>query len=187
MATLLDVLASFGFGGVLMMLILRLTLFFSSSHQQSNFTLRTQEFCVQLGTILEYDFYKIGYGDPSKSPMQIADSNKIRFRADIDNDGSLDSVTYFTKPLSGKNARHMELYRQVNTGKPISMNLGLRAFRFTYYDSASVKTADLKKIKAVKIAFDMESDYRSVTAGGSDEVYPTVHWEQFIVPKSINF
>jgi len=187
MATLLDVLASFGFGGVLMMLILRLTLFFSSSHQQSNFTLRTQEFCVQLGKIMEYDFYKIGYGDPSKSPMRVADSTKIQFYADIDDDGAVDSVTYYAKPMSGRDARHFELFRQVNAGRPISMNLGLRKFRFTYYDSTSTPTATLSKIRAIKIAFDIENDYESVTGGGSDQVYPTVHWEQFIVPKSFHY
>ncbi len=104
-----------------------------------------QQNLTSLVDILETDFRKIGYckdwtkiSDPSQS-IRIADSNRIRFLTDVDNNGTLDSVTYYLGPTSElastPNPYDRYLYRVVNNGTPFPMNLGVTQFSFLYFDA----------------------------------------------------
>ena len=191
MVVLLDIAGSFIFGGLLLLMVTKLNIYTSRSHQQSTFDLHAQENCVQLGKMLENDFYSIGYGVKSGLPIQSAGADSIVFYSDIDNNGTIDAIKYFTKPMPAGYARvnpnHKLLYRKVNAGSAVPMNLGVTKLKLGYYDLAGTKTAVLSDIKAIKISLDVESNFPSVNAGGGDTVYNAVHWEQFIVPKALHF
>ncbi len=68
-----------------------------------------------------------------------ADSNSIRFITDVDSDGNVDSISYYTGPISElastPNPRDRFLYRVVNTETPVGTNLGVTAFNLVYYDA----------------------------------------------------
>lgn len=191
MATLIDLLGSCAFGALAILLAVKLNIYLATTHQQSTFDVVAQQNCVQLGSIIENDFYKIGYGDKSGASIRTADTSSIKFYTDIDNNGTLDSVQYYTGAMgagSGQiNPHHKLLYRKINTKNPTAMKLGMTNFKLTYYDSAGTKTATVSKIRAIKVSLDVESDVKSEGAGGQDVVYNVVHWQQFIVPKSFHF
>src|SRR5713101_5452537 len=144
MPTLIDIFGAFVLGGVF------LTSFFNLNHSISNYNwettldLSTQETCVSVGEIIENDIYKIGLNDTMKTPsITYADSSKITFRSDVNYDGKMDSVTYYTGLASAltstTNPRDKIIYRVV-TNKTTAMNVGCTNLKFTYYDSSGTVT-----------------------------------------------
>src|SRR5438046_9552775 len=66
--------------------------------------------------ILEFSLRKMGYrvAIPSDSAIVIADSNKIKFKGDFDNNGSVDTITYYLNPTAvtgNANGNTRMLYR----------------------------------------------------------------------------
>ena len=127
-----------------MVMAMKLTLYTSSTHQQSTYDLNAIQNCVELCSILEDDFQKIWYGSTSDQPVRMADSSKIKFYADIDYNGSPDSVIYYLDSMQAayarSNANHKLIFRQVNTEPAVAMNLGVTRFKLSYYDSSGTKT-----------------------------------------------
>ena len=144
-SSLLDIIGSFIFAGVLLLMGLDLN---ASANEvkavySENFNLQAN--LTTVVEIIEGDFRKIGYcrtwqklADPSKS-LRIADSNRIRFLCDYDNNGALDSVTYWLGPASEltdtPNPLDCYLYRQINNTTAQKMNFGLTRFSFSYRDA----------------------------------------------------
>jgi hypothetical protein len=185
MAAILDIIGSFIFGGIVLIMTTKLNFVLSDNSQQASVGLTTQQNCVVLSKIIENDLSKLGYNVKSTNPFRTYDSTKIKFYGDIDNNGAIDSITYYTGPLTSKslspNPRHQLLYRTWNT-KTIAMNLGVTKLRFLYYDSSGTKTVLPAKIRAVKVQMDLESVIPNI-----DTVYSVVHWEQYINPKFFQY
>ena len=145
-SSLLDIIGSFFVAGILLIMGLQLN---ATSNEvkatySQNYTLQTN--LTTLVNMLENDFNKIGYcanwrlvADPTQS-IRIADSNRIRFRTDYNDDGKLDSITYWAGPtselLDTPNPNDRYLYRQLNNDSihAQKMNLGITEFSFTYND-----------------------------------------------------
>ncbi len=185
MAPLLDIVGSFILGGMILIMTTKLNFIISDNSQQANMSLSVQANCVVLSKVLVSDLSKAGYNCNSQKPIRISDSAKIKFYADIDDDGTLDSITYFTGPLTPEyaspNPRHRLLYRTWNTQTTV-MNVGLTNMKFTYYDSCGAKTAQESNMRAVKVAMELESVMPNI-----DTVHAVVHWEQYINPKSFRY
>ncbi len=141
-SSLLDIIGSFIFAGFLLLMGLDLN---ASANEvkavySGNFNLQTN--LTTVVEMIETDFRKIGYcrtwqkmADPTLS-LRIADSTRIRFLADYNNDGNVDSVTYWLGPPSEltdtPNPNDCYLYRQINANTAQKMNFGLTRFSFTY-------------------------------------------------------
>jgi hypothetical protein len=141
--TLIDLLASAVIAGFLLLML-------HHSNERMNETLFTsgndlvvQENLVNLVNILQTDLRKIGYckdqikiPDVSKALLS-ADAHGVTFLTDVDDDGVVDTVQYYTGSVSGlvstPNPRDMMLFRRVN-GDPIGMSIGLTKFDFKYFD-----------------------------------------------------
>ena len=99
MAYWLDLIGSYIIAGTIILMIGRLNIYILNS---SNEYLQSNMEQLKLSTsadIIDYDFYKIGYritGDM----IILADSDKIKFYTDIDNDGTADSLYYYTGDIS---------------------------------------------------------------------------------------
>jgi hypothetical protein len=144
-STMLDVIGSFFIGGILMLMALRLNASGMETSAVYNSNLILQQNLTTLVRIIEDDFRKIGYcrdwkkiPDPSKA-IRIADSSRFRFWTDVDNDGALDSLTYYIGPTSEltdtPNPRDRFLYRQINNTAAMRMNLGVTQFSLRYRDA----------------------------------------------------
>ena len=185
MAAILDIIGSFIIGGIVLIMTTKLNFVLSNNSQQASVGLTTQQNCVVLSKILESDLSKIGYRVSSPNKFVTYDSLKLKFYGDIDDNGTIDSITYYSGPLSSKsqspNPRHQLVYRTWNT-KTVPMNIGLTKLRFFYYDSAGAKTAVQSKIRAIKVSMDFQSVIPNI-----DTVYSVVHWEQYINPKVFQY
>jgi hypothetical protein len=184
MVAIIDIMASFIIGGIILIMSTKLSVVMSDNGQQTNVSLATEQNCVTLSKMIESDLSKTGY-KKTGNPMIVTDSTKIKFYADIDDNGSLDSVSYYSGPLTSAfmslNPRHKLMYRTWNT-KTTTMNLGVTKFNVIYYDSSGAVTTQPSMVRSFKVKMDLES-----VMPMSDTTFAVVHWEQYIKPKSFQF
>ncbi|MEW6006188.1 MAG: hypothetical protein AB1695_12825 [Stygiobacter sp.] len=185
-STLLDILGSTIAGGMLLMILFRLN---DAAVQNSyNYTadLIVQQNLVEVITLLEYDFKKIGYckdwtkiPDPSKAIIY-ADSTDIKFLTDVDNDGNIDTMRYYVGQPSAltdtPNPRDRMLYRVVNNATPASANLGVTQFNLKYFDALqqelSLPISNFSQIQTIQLNITVESSYSYAND------YSKVFWRQ---------
>ncbi|VAX27864.1 hypothetical protein MNBD_IGNAVI01-1959 [hydrothermal vent metagenome] len=143
-SSLIDILGSIVVGGMLLLILFRINDTAVANSFQYNGEAIAQKNLVEVVTLLEYDFRKIGYckdwlamPDPSKAIIS-ADSTSITFLTDENSDGVVDTMSYYlgsVEELSHTaNPRDRMLYRKVNHQIPLSANLGVTKFNLTYYD-----------------------------------------------------
>ena len=184
MVAIMDIIGSFIIGGIILIMSTKLSVVMSDNGQQTNVSLAAEQNCVTLSKMLESDLAKAGHRKQS-NVMIVTDSTKIEFYGDIDDDGTVDSVSYSSGPLTSSyislNPRHRLMYRTWNT-TTTTMNLGVTKFNVIYYDSAGVKTSQPNLVRSFKVKMDLES-----VIPMSDTTYAVVHWEQYIKPKAFQF
>ena len=180
-STILDIVGSIIIGGVLIVILLTT----NSSAVQNSFNyggdLTIQQSLKLVVDTLDHDFSKIGYTsiatvaiDPTKR-IVLADTSRIKFLSDIDNDGIIDTVYYYLGPtseLAGSiNPRDRILYRVTWDSVSPSATLrypGITVFRLVYSDvngnTLSSPVAATSNISKIQIYLKMESSvpYNSV-------------------------
>jgi len=194
-STIIDILGSTLIGGMLLLILLRL----NDAGVQNTYTyggeLIVQQNLVDLVTLLEHDFRKIGYcadweklSDPLKYIVE-ADSNSITFLTDVDSDGDVDTMKYYTGPTSElsntPNPRDRLLYRVVNGETPKGSNLGVTEFRLRYYDvlgnKLSTPVSSPSLIYTMEINIKVEDVYGYDTSNpnkDSSDMYASAFWKQ---------
>ena len=189
MSYLLDVLGATAIGGFVILLILEINIQMNSANNEMILTTYTQVSAVATSEIIRYDFYKIGYritGDK----IILADSAGLKYKTDIDNNGTEDSVYYYTGTTGDlsttTNPNDMPLYRLLNNNSPNLMSVA-STFNLTYYDSigtilsyASLNTqANRNKIRSFKVNIMFESN------DPIDGIYQGVDFQRIITPKNL--
>src|SRR5437879_6420932 len=96
MDSMLDIVGSAILAGMVILLVMQVNTSLSNENFQTVLDVSTQENAVTLAGIIESDFHKIGFRAPSPTTGLISadTTGNIDFRADIDNDGNLDSLKY---------------------------------------------------------------------------------------------
>jgi len=143
-SSILDILGSTIIGGMLLVIILRLNDAAVQNTYNNSGELSSQQNIATIVQILETDFRKIGFcKDWNKIPIPsraiiIADSNKIKYLTDIEADGFVDTMYYYigstNEILTTPNPRDRYLYRVVNGGLAVKVNLGVTEFKLVYFD-----------------------------------------------------
>jgi hypothetical protein len=194
MNVIIDLLGSTFIGGFILLLILKLNLYSQNVSLNSDTELKMQQNAKTLAEILDYDLRKVGYNYDSTAII-IADSNKIKFYADMNEPGTvgygtIDVVEYFlsdtTKSISSVNPKDIILTRVLNGSDTLSgPSLGLVKLIFSYFDRQLVKTSNLDSIKYVKTEFWVESLEPIEVIFGTQTGYPFTYWEMTINPRNI--
>jgi hypothetical protein len=183
-STLIDILGSTIMGGLLLLIVLRLNN--TATEKTTNYggELSLQQNLVTIAQIMEFDFRKMGYckdfqkfPDPTKSIAQ-ATANSIKFYADIDDNGSMDTISYYTGGLltSTPNPRDIFFYRKINNQPAAAINLGVTQFFMKYFDALgdtlSLPISKPSLISSYEINIQVETVY------AYDENYSTAFWKQ---------
>jgi type II secretory pathway component PulJ len=191
-STMLDMIGSFFMGGILLLMALRLNASGMETSRVYNQNLILQQNITTLVMMLEGDFRKIGYckdwrkiPDPSKS-IRIADSSRFRFWTDYDNNGTLDSITYYIGPtsqlLDTPNPRDRYLYRQLNNTAAQRMNLGVTQFSLRYRDAENdpitFPVADPRLVAYMEINVAVETQTPYEQDYMQDTTQYQVYWRQ---------
>jgi len=138
MTEILDIIGSIIIVGIAMLIVANINFSVNASATENvysnvmhyNITATAQQF--------EHDFYKIGFRVKGQK-IENADSSKIKFYSDMNDDGNIDSVVYYIGDTAGldstPNPNDRILYRTFN------MNTSeldyVTNLKFTYYDSLS--------------------------------------------------
>lgn len=186
---LYDILGSIIIGGMILVMVLGFNANIIEGAGMQTFKTTVQGHMTTVSNILEYDFRKLGFGVAYQQDSSItyADSTRIVFRGDFDNNGTIDRMTYFFNAAASAgvaNPRARVLYRTLNNGAAQSMNLGITRFRFDYYDAAGTKftgnvVGNPKLIKSLKMTINIESKEPY------DTLYAGVCWERTFKPRNL--
>lgn len=194
-STILDILGSTLIGGMLLLILFRVNDATVENNYMYGGELVVQQNLVAVVELLEFDFRKIGYCEDWKQladPLLFiisADSNSIKFRTDIDSDGIVDSLWYYTGPTSElsmtPNPRDKFLYRIENDEAPIGTNLGITQFNMVYYDalgnkiSSPVASPDLIQMIEINIRVEDVYGYDTENVNKEDsDMYASAFWRQ---------
>src|SRR6266849_2804324 len=141
MNTMIDLIGASLLAGLILLLVIQLNSSMTNKNMQTTFDAITQSNSKTIADMINYDFYKIGYHDSLNDPnpvIELADTDHIRFRADIEKGGRIDTVEYFTTgttySVPGSSIKFKKLYRAINDTIQPGASLGLTWFKFSYYD-----------------------------------------------------
>jgi hypothetical protein len=158
-STLLEIIGSTITGGILLLVILRLNMSTTETRQTYGYNYRNQSNLTTLVMLLEDDFSRIAYCgipsnplvNPANRALRIADTSTFRWRTDINNDGSVDSIEYslglVSDPPPTLNPNNRYLIKKIWMGGVLTQqkwNLGLTQFRFNFYRAGYRLDAPLK-------------------------------------------
>lgn len=187
----LDIVGATIISGIIILVIITLNSNIGTSSKAIFSSNISQSIAAEAGKNIEHDFYKIGYRVAGEK-ISIADSNMIEYYADIDNDGSQDTVRYYLGTTADMDATanpdDMPVYRiQNNAATPDLSNI-VTKFKLSYYDSLGNQlnyillssAAIREKIKIIQV-YLKHSSVEPV-----DGSYPSVEWKKTIRPKNLN-
>jgi len=189
MATLLDIMGATAIGSFIIFMILQMNLRISDSAGETFLSALVQSEALNAAQIVQYDFYKIGYGD-SGSTITKADTAEIKYLSDVDDNGSVDTVYYYEGSVSNKtntpNPNDFPIYRSLNGGAAEIVTT-VTNFSMTYYDSSGTEITAIQlanqtnrdKIKSIEVYLSFES------AEPIDTVYQGIDWMRVIKPKNL--
>lgn len=182
MHILLDIFGSTIIAGLIMMLILKLNIYSFHSRYASDTELELQQNAKTLAEILSHDLRKIGYEVQGDKIIE-ADSNRLSFYSDINADGNVNKVTYYSGDPSEvtqtSNPYDRILYRIVDTDTSGGPSLGLTRLKFSYLDQSGASTNDLAEIEYVKVELFFGSREKI-----QDE-YKFTYWEMTLNPRNL--
>jgi hypothetical protein len=174
MSVMMDLIGSVVLAAFVIMMGLRLNANIVGSTDASKANLNVQESMVDVVRSIEYDFRKMGYGltDP-KFAIALAESTRLRFRADMDRDGTIDSVEWYVGPVLSHlpNPHTRVLYRKVNGGTPVGAGLGVTDFRLRYLTADGKPTTVLSQMWIIETTLRIESPYRVQDQVLTDQSY----------------
>ncbi len=194
---MMDIAGAAIFFGAILLMVMKLNISLMETNYQSNTRVMTHEQLAGVDTlagaakILDEDFSKIGAN--TSNAFVIADSNRITFKGDLDNNGVVDSVKYslvnLTIPAGENPNLKYRLLRRQNTETGIQGGVGVSQFKLSYYDSlgralaAPVASGSLSKIRSIKIQVQAQS--RSRIKNDIDTTFASAYWERIISPRNL--
>ena len=170
-STILDIITSVIIAGFLLLTALRLNDQANETSILYHSNLLLQQNMTALTGILEHDFRRIGFcadykkiKDPADA-IRYADTSKVRFWLDLDNDGVMDSIEYSIGPpsemTSTVNPRDRVLYRKVNNTTAQRLEMGVTQFRFKFFnalgDTLLFPISEPREIHSMEISLQIES------------------------------
>jgi len=182
MNVIIDLLGASLIGGLVMLLVVNLNAYSQETKYASDADLRLQQNAKTLAEIMNDDLRKIGY-NYSGTAITEAEQQRITFNGDINNDGSMDQVSYFLGSKADAEATpnpdDKVLFRVVNSDTIGGPTLGLTDLRFSYLNSKEISTTDPDSVCYVKAEIWVET---VLPVGGE---YPFTYWEMTINPRNI--
>ncbi len=206
----LGLITSYIIAGMLMLAIITMNINLSTSSSDLTLSQIQKQHVQTVTDMLTYDIPKIGfaqggkvtkYNDPStgSSYMMIAaaDSNRISFHSDIDNDGDIDDVSweFTTDPVGSTNNPNDYILVRSQNGVDTEITLGVTKFVINYYDqygdskankmSTPVSAANLSTIKQIDIELVIESKEKIRYSVNADGRYVASAWEKRFTPRNL--
>jgi len=161
--------------------------FHSSMNQNSNekfLDSMTTQNSSAIAKLIEFDFNRMGLEvGQNTTALIVADSNRITFLSDINENGNVDTVKYFLSDVNAasmtENPRDMILYRLVNNEVQRDSPLGVTEFNLRYFDSIGNEITDVTQIRTFEVTLTVESTMPA------DDIYSAFYWQTRISPPNL--
>jgi hypothetical protein len=195
MSTFFDIVLSAVLGGILLLVIFSANDLTAETSYMLNGDLFVQQMLVSVVQIVEGEVRNMGYNVPDTIATIVdARDTAIGFLADINLDGVIDTVRYFTGPVSElastQNDSDRFLYRRINSGSKNAVGVVTR-FQLRYFTQGEADTltqpidpVDLGSIKIVEITLEVQNPYAlyrhpsQVKPGERNALYSSSMWRQ---------
>ena len=173
----ISLIGSFAIGGVILLSLLTLSANFSGKSQSTMMSEIAQTHATEFGRVIEYDFNKIGYRVTTGSKILSADTSSINFVADLNNDGTIDSVSYYTATTNTgiKILRHCSLYQTSD------YSINAANFNITGYDSTGATTTSIPLFHSIMVTIVLDENYPLMEE--TDQI--GVFWRRRFFPKNL--
>lgn len=184
MGSYLNLIGSIIIGGLLLLMINK----YSSSLSQNSHekTLDSITICNAsvIAKLIEFDFNRMGLGvSNNTTALILADSNRISFLSDINENGTVDTVRYILSDLNSasatENPQDKILYRLIDNDPQQGAALGVTEFNLKYLDAIGNETTNLSQIKTFDITLTVESTIPY------DNRYSKFFWQTRISPPNL--
>ena len=107
----------------------------------------TESTITNVTDIMDYDFSKIGYRVSTNPKICSIDNSSIAFLADLDNNGSIDSVKYFIRVTGGI----QYLVRRTTISSVQESQVAINNFEIQGYDSLNNSTFTISGIRSIDV------------------------------------
>lgn len=143
-STILDILGAAIIGGILLINLLKANGNLIENDSIYSHDKNLQIDLVNTAMVIERDFNLMGYVNNvnmvlSNQNISLGTESSIRFRSDIDNNGTIDTISYFVSDTSAlsntPNPRDMLLFRRINSDFPFILANNVTRFKLTYLDT----------------------------------------------------
>ncbi len=182
MNTMLDILGATIIGGLIFLLITNLNIYSSKTKFQSDTELTLQQNAKTLANLIESDLRKVGY-NYTGNPLIDAEPTKFSFYADIDSNGTADSLTLTASDSTmlpeTQNPSDRIYYRIVDGDTLKGAPLGLTKLIFLYKNAMGNITTSLDSIKYIEAEVWLESTTKIDTS------YAKTYWEVTVNPRNL--
>jgi len=183
MGVILDLVASMAVRGAIVYIVLTMNISLHELLFEKAQHAIVKQNAATIADILRNDLRYVGYSLSSGNAFLIADSNKVKFVGDTDNNGVVDTIYFYLGPVSEMsgtpNPSDRIIYRQKNGGTPFECGHGVTQLSLKYYNVNGSITAVLADIRSYSIKLVVQGDHEI------NRYYPTSIWETYFIPSNI--
>jgi hypothetical protein len=189
MTILIDLIGSVIVAGYVIFLGLRINFTMSDNAVATSANVNLQEAMVDIVNTMESDWKKIGFGltDPTLA-IAYADSQKIKFLADMDRNGTPDTVEWYVSnpvlKITGGGIKRdtltvRNLYRKYNGGAALLAAVNVTQFNLKYLDQDGTQTSTLSQMTMIESTIAISSPYKIIDQVNPDQTaYASTIWRQ---------
>ncbi len=172
----LDLTFSFIVGGIVLFSLIGLTLHFTGISQETKLSEITQRSATETGSIIEYDFRKLGYGANVDTAIVTLTNKSIVFKADLNNNGTVNTVSY--SEVTQNSLKYLE--RKIDNQQNKTWQVPVAEFSIFGISATGDSTETIADVKS--ILFEMRLSDQGMKG---DTLAVGVYWKRQFFPKNL--
>lgn len=176
MSVWIDMIGSFVLCSLLLLNVIQINADLVTRAHQGTQDQIVQNNATTVTQFMTSDLRKLGYG-VLESPILLAQPDRIRFLSDIDINGIVDTLEYYTSSTAQAsdtpNLTDRYLYRKINATAPLGLRFGLTHLQLRYYSASNDSLAfpvSTDAIRKIHVTLTIESP----------NPYDTAHTQTYI-------
>jgi hypothetical protein len=188
MGVMIDIIGSTIIRGAIVLVILNLNISLNNALSEKTARATVKQKTVVPAQVMTDDIRLAGYGTAVKT-FAIANADEVTFTADLDNDGTAETVHYYLGAAPSGSTHHV-LYRSINggTGFELARDVDSLVFKYYYLDGTSAGPGtDIDNIKSINVKLLIESNAQVSEGIGTNNTpqYVKAYWERTIFPQNL--
>lgn len=188
MSVVFDIISSFVIRGVVIITIIKLMITLNEALYKNTEQVYLNELISAPAQVITSELKLAGYNHSTNPKFLISDTTAMQFYADVNNDGTAETVHFYVAKEAG--STHKILYRKrSNETKELEIARQVDTFYIRYFNSLGVQvnygTTNGIKSVFVKLVLESKNTYSSVYSGSTDNIPLKAIWERHFFPQNL--